>query len=570
VIHAAVPSRRALLGALLVAACASEPRADPGPRTPTAAALPAVSAHRGITYEPYTVALAGPHAPTYGVSALHRLNAGETALAKRLAPLAIERSDALSKVAREIARTAPDRSNVPAGQVDAIMAWAGLPFPGPRLLLADVEESQGICDDRPSEGCLAAIDVLAREAAGLLEQLQAEIPRSALTWGVGVAPSASGGTRLVVAVLERGVSLEPLDVTALAGGSVRVRGRLQGGRTAPRIERTEFSGAHGPVPALVGDDGSFEANVACPAEPGPVQIEVLADGRYGPGDVVALFPIWCGNPPPTTLELELERVAESVSANTIARANFEELNREREARGLQRLLWADDAATVALAHSRDMVEHGFFGHDSPTTGDPSDRFRAAKVQAAVVRENLARGYGPRGMHASLLASPGHRANMLADDVTHVGIGVVIAPRESPAGPRPMYVTQNFLRRPGAGAPTKGDLTADLQARATALRAQQGRPPLVWDGALNELAQRVAQAMAGGAQEIPPKLGAAMQSTRYARVDARVLSASDYDTLARDGTWLELANGPGRGLGVGVARRGREQPGFVVVVMIGHP
>ncbi|MCK5379632.1 MAG: CAP domain-containing protein, partial [Acidobacteria bacterium] len=47
-------------------------------------------------------------------------------------------------------------------------------------------------------------------------------------------------------------------------------------------------------------------------------------------------------------------------------------------------------------------------------------------------------------HLSLMASPGHRSNVLASDVTHIGIGVVR--QMSPEGPPLWIITEIFTRK----------------------------------------------------------------------------------------------------------------------------
>ncbi len=131
----------------------------------------------------------------------------------------------------------------------------------------------------------------------------------------------------------------------------------------------------------------------------------------------------------------------------VARSSFDHINEARRSLGLKPVQWDSRVAEVALAHSRDMHRNQFFGHTSPNSGEVADRFQVAGVKAQVVRENLARGYGPREIHDGFMGSPGHRAAILAADVTHVGIGVVIGSRGAPDAARPLVVTQNFYAAP---------------------------------------------------------------------------------------------------------------------------
>lgn len=103
-------------------------------------------------------------------------------------------------------------------------------------------------------------------------------------------------------------------------------------------------------------------------------------------------------------------------------------------------------------------------------------------------ENLAQGHqDPRAVHAQLMNSPGHRANILNRDATRVGVGVVYDPAS-----REILVTQLFSRPPEKlGAHTVDELRRGL---LDARRAHKLRP-LERDAALDELAQSTAREIA---------------------------------------------------------------------------
>jgi 1-acyl-sn-glycerol-3-phosphate acyltransferase len=60
-----------------------------------------------------------------------------------------------------------------------------------------------------------------------------------------------------------------------------------------------------------------------------------------------------------------------------------------------------------------MRDQGFFGHRSPRTGDLADRLAAARYRAALSGENLALSPSVHEAHRGLLASLGHRRNLLS-------------------------------------------------------------------------------------------------------------------------------------------------------------
>lgn len=161
---------------------------------------------------------------------------------------------------------------------------------------------------------------------------------------------------------------------------------------------------------------------------------------------------------------------------------FELVNRDRAAAGLPPLAYDETLAGVARGHALDMRTNRFFAHDSPTTGSLDDRLGAADVPIANARENLAESYEVNAAQAGLMKSPGHHANLMATDVTHVGIGVV---RGGAVDPNNMLFVQVFSRP----VPREDGATARENVLATigAARAQAGRPPLRLDARLEELA-----------------------------------------------------------------------------------
>lgn len=106
---------------------------------------------------------------------------------------------------------------------------------------------------------------------------------------------------------------------------------------------------------------------------------------------------------------------------------FQLVNQERVAARGEPLQWSERLAEVARAHAREMYELGYVGHFSPRTGTAGDRVAAAGIRLALVGENLALASSGRAVHEGLMASEGHRANILHPDFHQVGIGAVQGP-----------------------------------------------------------------------------------------------------------------------------------------------
>lgn len=126
---------------------------------------------------------------------------------------------------------------------------------------------------------------------------------------------------------------------------------------------------------------------------------------------------------------------ETALATGLERQIFDLANAIRRREGLGVLRWHEAAAGVARGHSQDMLENNFFAHVSPTKGTLADRFKRAGIMYRAAGENLAYGYDDApSAHEGWMNSTGHRANILEEDWTHLGVGV--------AG---QYFTQNFVR-----------------------------------------------------------------------------------------------------------------------------
>lgn len=100
------------------------------------------------------------------------------------------------------------------------------------------------------------------------------------------------------------------------------------------------------------------------------------------------------------------------------------VNGERSRAGLRPLVADERLREVARAHSLEMFQLDYFSHDSPNTGSPFDRMRAAGVSFIVAGENLAYAPDVEVAHQGLMNSPGHRANILRAEFGRVGIGVI--------------------------------------------------------------------------------------------------------------------------------------------------
>ena len=113
------------------------------------------------------------------------------------------------------------------------------------------------------------------------------------------------------------------------------------------------------------------------------------------------------------------------------------LNQERVREGLRPLQADERLRQVARSHSEEMFRLGYFSHTSPRTGSPSDRLLRHGLLFRISGENLAYAPTVELAHSGLMASPGHRRNILTPEFTRVGIGAISA------GLHGRMFTQNF-------------------------------------------------------------------------------------------------------------------------------
>ena len=129
----------------------------------------------------------------------------------------------------------------------------------------------------------------------------------------------------------------------------------------------------------------------------------------------------------------------SLSTDAVAEGElFGLVNQERAQRGLAALVWDDGLVPVARAHSEEMFKLKYFGHQSPVSGSPFDRLKAAGITYTRAGENLAYAQSVAVAHRALMDSPGHRENILRREFTRIGIGVINA------GAYGRMVTQLFI------------------------------------------------------------------------------------------------------------------------------
>jgi hypothetical protein len=191
------------------------------------------------------------------------------------------------------------------------------------------------------------------------------------------------------------------------------------------------------------------------------------------------------------------------------------------------------------------------------------------VTTPLVLENVARAYSPSEAQGGFMNSPGHRANVLHAEATHVGVGVVVGREVS--GRRELYVTQLFYMVP------RKVPAAELRQRAMGALADardaRGASPLRADPELDAIAQRYATGLAAGGDQ--GKLGRAADAaldglaSRYRSVMTVVIIVGTPEQLTEE----ELLDPSAERIGLGMAQGPHPQLGsdaIFVVCLLGRP
>lgn len=118
---------------------------------------------------------------------------------------------------------------------------------------------------------------------------------------------------------------------------------------------------------------------------------------------------------------------------------LELLNADRIANGLLPLKLNKRLTLVARAHAADMINRKFFDHVNPDGKSPFDRMEQASLTFSNAGENIAYDQSVEKMEVGWMNSPPHRANILFEGFTEVGIGMV---RDTVTGS--LYGVQDFL------------------------------------------------------------------------------------------------------------------------------
>jgi uncharacterized protein YkwD len=428
--------------------------------------------------------------------------------------------------------------------------------PDPRLLELSARQ-KGVFDPI-LEGLV--VPVADAPASALAPLMAAKLDEQPFTH-YGAALSEQHGRRWLAVVLSsRRLELEPVPRALPTAAPIRLRGRLPGGFSRPRVELLA-DGAPRAVLSL-GAGPEFDVQVPTPRS-GLYRVEIVGDAPAG-ATLLAKLLVYVGTPLPTRLALQsAPRVQDLVPLRAALVAN---INRTREQAGLPALSADARLDEIAQQHSLDMLEHGFVAHQSPRSGDPKQRVSRAGLSPGLVLETIARAADARTLTESALTPVGEGRNLLARDVTHLGVGIVMLPDAHGAT---FLATELFAQL--VPAIDLATATPRLLSLVNAARVRRGTSTLALDAGLCEVARQAAQRFLAepdaSEQDVVDATDRELGkfSFAYRRVNALLAVTHRLEEAAT----LEPALDPqagGLGLGVALGQRG-ERNGVLAIVMI---
>ena len=144
--------------------------------------------------------------------------------------------------------------------------------------------------------------------------------------------------------------------------------------------------------------------------------------------------------PEGTME-EAEEEITGINNSSNEQQMVEMVNQARSENNVTALTVEPKLTQIARKKSADMVENNYFSHHSPTYGSPFDMLDHFEIEYLHAGENIAANPSVENAHTSLMESTGHRRNILNENYTHVGIGIVSSRQHG------YMITQIFISKP---------------------------------------------------------------------------------------------------------------------------
>ena len=284
----------------------------------------------------------------------------------------------------------------------------------------------------PYWGVRQSVLITTERGQGPVRELLSDIKtKRQLEHHVGVGYYCTQGIRVVVLLsAQKTFSLRAVPRRLPAKIRTVFSGRLEPGYSQPSVL---VMGASGTIEQLEvrtkGEHFSFPFS----KDTGHWTLEIIATGPAGPIPLAQLS-LLVDKPLPRTSRHKWPVNEEAIrDPKAYLTQLINEARRKAGVGPLKRIHALDE---VASYHSQDMRLHGFVGHYSPRTGMIEQRLRRIAYPRYTYGENVALNGSIADAHEGLMASLGHRNNLLSRAYTELGVGL----RRNENG---WYITQIF-------------------------------------------------------------------------------------------------------------------------------
>lgn len=162
--------------------------------------------------------------------------------------------------------------------------------------------------------------------------------------------------------------------------------------------------------------------------------------------------------------------AKKVEAASFDQTNLYSLtNSERQVAGLSSLTSNSQLEAAALAKARDMLARDYWAHYTPDGRAPWEFIKSNKYGYKSAGENLAMDFTTAdGVIQGWLASPSHRANLMAEQFSEIGIAVVDGKLQG----RQTTLVVAFYAKPKKSAAPKNTPQPVAQTKAVSATAKK--------------------------------------------------------------------------------------------------
>ncbi|MBF2053599.1 MAG: CAP domain-containing protein [Candidatus Sericytochromatia bacterium] len=268
--------------------------------------------------------------------------------------------------------------------------------------------------------------------------LSEDITHAAVGLSRGEHPKHGEILWATIILLEYLAELDELPRTVQPGETLRFKASVSLGYRNPRLPVTLPSGKVRTFYPRHIRQGQASFEVPLDQGRGRYTLELLLDHPEAGPRVASILPVYVGAAYPLKEPTPQPSAQQFANTDQAARYLLQRLNAERQKHQLKSLKPDELLNYVAYLHSEDMAKRQFFAHINPDGLDPNARYQAQGGKGQV-GENIAYDTLVASAHQRLMNSPGHRANMLHQDFTHVGMGVYFNGTH-------FYITQLFQQK----------------------------------------------------------------------------------------------------------------------------